>query len=68
MTAVANSAQPHLRQSRHQRVVAGERLQNFGASRRCPVEECGTVLSRYNPSLTCAVHAGWRDTRQRSHA
>jgi hypothetical protein len=26
------------------------------------------VLSRYNPSKTCTVHAGWKDTRQRSHA
>lgn len=68
MSMVPNSAQPHLRQSRHQRVVSGEQLQNFGASRCCPVNDCGTVLSRYNPSTTCAVHAGWRDTRQRSHA
>jgi hypothetical protein len=49
-------------------VVGGERLDDFGARRRCIVDECDTVLSRYNPSTTCAVHAGWRDTRQRSHA
>lgn len=68
MSAPAEHAQPHLRQSRHQRVVGGDRLDDFGAQRRCIVDECDTVLSRYNPSKTCAVHAGWRDTRQRSHA
>lgn len=68
MSTATNNGQPHLRQSRHQRVVAGDRLQNFGATRRCPIDGCGTVLSRYNPSTTCAVHAGWKDTRQRSHA
>jgi hypothetical protein len=61
-------AQPHLRQSRHHRVVGGDRLEDFGVRRRCCVEGCKTVLSRYNPSSTCTVHAGWKDTRQRSHA
>jgi hypothetical protein len=61
-------AQPHLRQSRHHRVVGGDRIEDFGAQRRCCVEGCETLLSRYNPSSTCAVHAGWQDTRQRSHA
>lgn len=61
-------AQPHLRQSRHYRVVGGDRLNDYGAQRRCHVEGCETVLSRYNPSKTCTVHAGWQDTRQRSHA
>lgn len=68
MSTTADQAQPHLRQSRHQRVVGGERLENFGQERTCIADECGTVLSRYNPSSTCAVHAGWKDTRQRSHA
>ena len=61
-------AQPHLRQSRHNRVIGGERLENYGEQRRCCVDDCATVLSRYNPSPTCTVHAGWKDTRQRSHA
>jgi hypothetical protein len=68
MTAVTSSAQPHLRQSRHQRVVGGERVEDFGEQRRCDAEDCDTVLSRYNPSSSCTVHAGWQDTRQRSHA
>jgi hypothetical protein len=68
MSTASDHAHPHLRQSRHQRVVAGEQLQDYGAERTCIVEECATVLSRYNPSTTCAVHAGWKDTRQRSHA
>lgn len=68
MSMAAGKSQPHLRQSRHQRVLAGDRLEHYGAARRCHVEGCATVLSRYNPSSTCAVHAGWKDTRQRSHA
>lgn len=68
MSAGADNGQPHLRQSRHQRVVGGARLAQFGDQRRCCVDGCHTVLSRYNPSETCAVHAGWKDTRQRSHA
>jgi hypothetical protein len=63
-----SEAQPHLRQSRHSRVVGGERLEDYGAQRRCCVDGCGTLLSRYNPSSACTVHAGWKDTRQRSHA
>lgn len=61
-------AQPHLHQSRHTRVVGGDRLEDYGEHRRCCAEACTTVLSRYNPSQTCTVHAGWKDTRQRSHA
>lgn len=68
MSTATQSGQPSLRQSRHQRVVSGEAIESFGIARHCPVEDCGTVLSRYNPSGTCAVHAGWKDTRQRSHA
>ena len=68
MSTAADSSHPRLRQPRHQRVVAGDELQDFGVARQCPVEGCGKVLSRYNPSTTCAVHAGWKDTRQRSHA
>jgi hypothetical protein len=66
--STAEQAQPHLRQSRHQRVVGGDRIDNYGDRRTCAADECATVLSRYNPSSTCAVHAGWKDTRQRSHA
>jgi hypothetical protein len=68
MSTTADHAQPQLRQSRHQPVVAGDRLENFGRQRTCVADDCATVLSRYNPSSTCAVHAGWKDTRQRSHA
>lgn len=68
MSTAADHAQPSLRHSRHQRVVAGDRLENYGAARTCCAPNCRTVLSRYNPSDTCAIHAGWEDTRQRSHA
>lgn len=68
MSATTDQGRPQLRQSRHQRMVNGERLEDFGARRTCTAPDCGTVLSRYNPSATCTVHAGWRDTRQRSHA
>ena len=64
----AEHGQPHLRQSRHRRVVGGDELDDYGVARTCAAENCGTVLSRYNPSSSCAVHAGWKDTRQRSHA
>ena len=63
-----SEAQPHLRQSRHSRVVGGDRVQDYGEQRRCCVDDCATLLSRYNPSTTCTVHSGWKDTRQRSHA
>lgn len=66
--STTEQAQPNLRQSRHQRVVAGDRLENYGERRRCEADDCTTVLSRYNPSSTCASHSGWKDTRQRSHA
>lgn len=68
MSTAAEHAQPHLRQSRHQRVVGGERIESFGAQRTCAADDCHTVLSRYNPSACCALHAGWKDNRQRSHA
>lgn len=68
MSAAAEHAQPNLRQPRHERVVSGDRLDDYGAARTCYVPDCETVLSRYNPSATCAIHAGWKDTRQRSHA
>jgi hypothetical protein len=30
-------------------------------NRRCSHPECTVVLSRYNPSTTCAQHGGWQD-------
>lgn len=58
-------AAPSLRQSRHSVLMHGERQPQHGAGRSCAVEGCVTKLSRYNPSPTCAVHAGWQDTRVR---
>lgn len=68
MTNAADHSRPNLRQSRHQRVYGGARLEEYGDRRRCHVDGCDTLLSRYNPSSVCTVHAGWQDTRQRSHA
>lgn len=54
-----------LRQSRHALLAHGERQSQHGTDRCCAVEGCMTKLSRYNPSPTCAVHAGWKDARIR---
>jgi len=34
----------------------------YPAGRRCGARDCGTVLSRYNPTSTCAPHGGWTET------
>jgi hypothetical protein len=42
------------------------KTRTYGAGRTCIVEGCGTVLSAYNPSRTCALHDGqWRDDARR---
>ena len=58
---------PQLRQSRHHSLTHGNGLRRFEEGRRCSAEDCETVLSRYNPSMTCAAHAGWRDTKGRQY-
>ena len=43
------------------------RTRTYGTGRVCAVEGCGTVLSAYNPSRTCALHDGvWRDEARRT--
>ena len=42
----------------------------YGAGRRCAADGCGTILSSYNPSCLCALHAGgWaeRPAREPRH-
>lgn len=56
-----------LHQSRHIQLLQGARLTSSSTRRRCEIEDCETLLSRYNPSTTCTVHEGWRDTRQRRY-
>jgi hypothetical protein len=46
---------------------AGRRPKSDEHFRRCPVEGCGTVLSRYNLGDTCRVHAPIRFPRVRGH-
>lgn len=58
---------PQLRHSRHQSIANGERMQQHGNGRECTATDCGTRLSRYNPSPTCAAHQGWKDDRRRSY-
>lgn len=56
-----------LHQSRHIQLLQGARLSSSVSRRRCEAADCDTLLSRYNPSTTCNVHQGWRDTRQRRY-
>lgn len=43
------------------------KTRTYGAGRTCSVEGCGTRLSAYNPSRTCALHDGvWREEARRS--
>ena len=58
---------PQLHQSSHRALSTGERLRQYGYKRVCDQPECTARLSRYNPSDTCSVHAGWTDPRQRQH-
>lgn len=56
-----------LRRSRHAQLDPGEALDQYGARRLCRHPGCETRLSVYNPSDTCTMHAGWKDTHQRHH-
>lgn len=58
---------PQLRRSRHQAVSSGDHVTEHGRHRRCLAPNCDTVLSRYNPSDSCATHQGWEDARQRNY-
>lgn len=43
------------------------KTKTYGVGRICAVEGCGTRLSAYNPSDTCALHTGaWQDDSHRS--
>lgn len=57
-----------LRHARYSALERGGRRDRFDAARRCATPGCTTVLSRYNPSPTCAAHEGWQDLRERQHA
>jgi hypothetical protein len=35
----------------------------YGAGRRCAADGCDTILSSYNPSALCSLHAGGWDER-----
>jgi hypothetical protein len=42
------------------------KTRTYGAGRTCIIEGCGTRLSAYNPSHTCAVHDGfWTEDARR---
>ena len=59
---------PQLHQSRAVQLVSGQVRLTAQPPRVCTSEDCRTKLSRYNPSDTCTVHEGWKDTRIRHHA
>lgn len=61
MSAPSTSGQPRLRAARSARLERGTPAPQQRAGRRCAVPGCDTLLSRYNPSETCARHAGWQD-------
>ena len=48
-------------------VVAGRQPRTNDRFRRCQVDECGTVLSRYNLAETCRIHTPIRFPRVRGH-
>lgn len=42
-------------------VKPSQGAKTYGVGRHCAIEGCATVLSRYNPSSTCAMHGrGWK--------
>lgn len=57
-----------LRQTRYAPLERGERVDQAESKRECAAPGCATMLSRYNPSETCASHRGWQDLRERQHA
>lgn len=56
---------PQVKHERHLAVVSGDPVEAFGDDRRCTAEGCNAKLSRYNPSTTCSLHAGWTDPQGR---
>jgi hypothetical protein len=62
MTSIG-AASPQLRTARSAKLENGKALAQQPRNRRCRVAACDTVLSRYNPSPTCARHQGWQDDR-----
>jgi len=56
-----------LRGHRLHSAANGAKTRTYGAGRTCIVEGCGTRLSAYNPSRTCALHDGlWTDDVRRT--
>jgi hypothetical protein len=53
-----------LRSARMTPLAPGDAVEEFGTARRCHTAGCESQLSRYNPSVTCSVHSGWRTTPQ----
>lgn len=61
---------------RSTRALRGRRLdeaattvktRTYGTGRTCAIENCGTLLSAYNPSAICALHDGaWREAGRAS--
>ena len=50
----------------HSAANGAAKTRTYGADRTCIVEGCGTHLSAYNPSCTCALHDGfWTDDPRR---
>jgi hypothetical protein len=46
-------------------VSRGQQIQNWAKDRVCVAEDCTTVLSVYNPSKYCSVHAPSQESRGR---
>ena len=54
--------------SRHERLyplVYAAPVESVDERRTCGHARCDVVLSRYNPSPTCTLHAGWTDGQRR---
>jgi hypothetical protein len=58
---------PRTRHETSHRLDSGEALEQFAPDRACTHPGCEARLSRYNPSDTCSLHAGWADTSSRSY-
>jgi hypothetical protein len=56
---------PTLHLSRATRLETGRPRELASRGRQCDHPGCRTVLSRYNPSPTCAAHDGWKDDPSR---
>jgi hypothetical protein len=40
-------------------VGAPQEVRSIEGIRRCATEDCSVLLSRYNPTTHCSIHAGW---------